>query len=405
MIYLAYQAQSDVMEPVRAFAKAAAFALKHTIPGFADNIFVRNLAAGYELISRAALTHSRPPYGIDSIQVGDREVAVHEEAAHVTPFGTLLHFRKDIDIAQPRILLVAPLSGHFATLLRGTVQTLLPENDVYITDWHNARDVSLAHGPFGLDEYLDHLIGFIEAIGPGAHLVAVCQPCVAALSAVAIMAESGHPAQPSSMTLMAGPIDCRVNPTKVNELATSKPIEWFENNLIATVPARFPGAGRRVYPGFVQLAAFMAMNLDRHVRAHFDLYDHLVAGEEEKAEAAKTFYDEYFAVLDLTAEFYLGTVRTIFQEYALPLGKLTYKGQPIAPRSIRRTALLTVEGEKDDICGLGQTMAALDLCPSLPTSMRSHHLQTGVGHYGVFAGKRWQQEIYPRVRAMMQGYR
>jgi polyhydroxyalkanoate depolymerase len=325
-------------------------------------------------------------------------VAVHEEAAHVTPFGTLLHFRKDVDIAQPRILLVAPLSGHFATLLRGTVQTLLPENDVYITDWHNARDVSLSAGPFGLDEYLDHLIRFLEVIGPGAHLVAVCQPCVASLAAVAIMAESGHPAQPRSMTLMAGPIDCRINPTKVNELATSKPIEWFEANLIATVPARFPGAGRRVYPGFVQLAAFMAMNLDRHVRAHFDLYDHLVVGETEKAEAAKTFYDEYFAVLDLTAEFYLETVRTIFQEYALPLGKLTYKGQTIAPRSIRRTALLTVEGEKDDICALGQTLAAQELCGGLRPYLKRHHMQAGVGHYGVFSGKRWQNQIYPILR-------
>jgi polyhydroxyalkanoate depolymerase len=398
MIYLAYQAQSDVMEPVRAFARAAASALKQPIPGFADNILGRHLGAAYELVSRTGLTHSRPAYGIDSVQVGDREVAVYKEAAHVTPFGTLLHFRKDVDMAQPRILLVAPLSGHFATLLRGTVQTLLPENDVYITDWHNARDVSLAHGPFGLDEYLDHLIGFLEVIGPGAHVVAVCQPCVAALSAVAVMAESGHPAQPRSMTLMAGPIDCRVNPTKVNELATSKPIEWFEKNLIATVPARFPGAGRRVYPGFVQLAAFMAMNLDRHVRAHFDLYDHLVAGEEEKADAAKTFYDEYFAVLDLTAEFYLGTVRTIFQEYALPLGKLTYKGQPIAPRSIRRTALLTVEGEKDDICALGQTLAAQDLCGGLRPYLKRHHMQAGVGHYGVFSGRRWQNQIYPILR-------
>ena len=398
MIYLAYQAQSDVMEPVRAFARAAASALKQPIPGFADNILVRHLGAAYELVSRTGLTHSRPAYGIDSVQVGDREVAVYKEAAHVTPFGALLHFRKDVDMAQPRILLVAPLSGHFATLLRGTVQTLLPENDVYITDWHNARDVSLEHGPFGLDEYLDHLIGFLEVIGPGAHVVAVCQPCVAALSAVAVMAESGHPAQPRSMTLMAGPIDCRVNPTKVNELATSKPIEWFERNLIATVPARFPGAGRRVYPGFVQLAAFMAMNLDRHVRAHFDLYDHLVAGEEEKAEAAKTFYDEYFAVLDLTAEFYLGTVRTIFQEYALPLGKLTYKGQPIAPRSIRRTALLTVEGEKDDICALGQTLAAQDLCGGLRPYLKRHHMQAGVGHYGVFSGRRWQNQIYPILR-------
>ena len=235
-------------------------------------------------------------------------------------------------------------------------------------------------------------------MGPGAHVVAVCQPCVAALVAVAMMAEDGNPAQPRSMTLMAGPIDARVNPTKVNELATSRPIEWFERNLITTVPSKFPGAGRRVYPGFVQLAAFMAMNLDRHVRAHFDLFDHLVAGEHDKAEATKSFYDEYFAVLDLPAEFYLQTVRSIFQEYALPLGQLEWHGRPVAPRAIRRTALLTVEGEKDDICALGQTLAAQELCTGLRPYMKRHHMQAGVGHYGVFSGKRWQNQIYPILR-------
>jgi polyhydroxyalkanoate depolymerase len=344
------------------------------------------------------LTHHRPDYAIAPVRAGGREVEVHEEAAHVTPFGTLLRFRKDIDLAQPRVLVVAPLSGHFATLLRGTVSTLLPEHDVYITDWHNARDVPLAHGRFGLDEYVDHLIRFIEVIGPGAHVVAVCQPCVAVLAAVALMAQDAHIAQPRSMTLMAGPIDTRINPTKVNELAGSRPIEWFERNLIAKVPARFPGAGRRVYPGFVQLAAFMAMNLDRHIKAHLEMLRHLAAGERDKAQATQEFYDEYFAVLDLTAEFYLETVKTIFQDHALPLGKLTWRGQPVEPRAIRRTALLTVEGEKDDICSLGQTLAALDLCSGLRPYRKRHHMQAGVGHYGVFSGKRWQHQIYPIVR-------
>jgi polyhydroxyalkanoate depolymerase len=398
MIYLAYQTQSDLMEPVRALAKMAAAALNHPLPGSSQNVVIRSLAAAYELVARAGLSHARPPFHIGSTKVGDRDVEVREEAIHVTPFGTLLRFRKDLDVAQPRILLVAPLSGHFATLLRGTVQTLLPENDVYITDWHNARDVSLSHGEFRLDEYVEHLIRFLEVMGPGAHVVAVCQPCVAALVAVAVMAEDGNPAQPRSMTLMAGPIDARVNPTKVNELATSRPIEWFERNLITTVPSKFPGAGRRVYPGFVQLAAFMAMNLDRHVRAHFDLFDHLVAGEHDKAEATKSFYDEYFAVLDLPAEFYLQTVRSIFQEYALPLGQMEWHGRPIAPRAIRRTALLTVEGEKDDICALGQTLAAQELCTGLRPYMKRHHMQAGVGHYGVFSGKRWQNQIYPILR-------
>src|SRR5215475_8307553 len=281
MFYQAYQAHADFMVPVRTLASLA---VSLRGPSFTENLgIIRNLAAAYELIARAGLTHERPPFDIGSVIVGNREVAVHEEAAHATPFGTLLHFRKDIDMAQPRVLLVAPLSGHFATLLRATVNTMLADHDVYITDWHNARDVALSKGGFGFDDFIQHLIDFLEAIGPGAHVVAVCQPCVAALVATAVMAQSQHPAQPRSVTLMAGPIDARVNPTKVNELATSRPISWFEQNLIATVPMRFPGAFRRVYPGFVQLAAFMSMNIERHVKAHKELYDHLVAGEVAKA--------------------------------------------------------------------------------------------------------------------------
>jgi polyhydroxyalkanoate depolymerase len=398
LIYLAYQAQSDILKPVRAVAAAWAAALASLDVEAPETFALRSFAAGCELLARAALTHYRPLFGIDSVTVGSREVAVHERAADVTPFATLLQFKKDVAVEQPRVLVVAPLSGHFATLLRGTVNTLLREHDVYLTDWHNARDVSLSHGRFGLDEYVDHIIRFLEAIGPGAHLVAVCQPCVTALAAVAIMAQAGNPAQPSSMTLMAGPIDARINPTKVNELATSRPIDWFERHLIATVPARYPGAGRRVYPGFVQLAAFMAMNLERHVKAHAELYSNLTAGDHEKAEATKAFYDEYLAVLDLTAEFYLETVQSVFQEYALAVGKLTWRGHRIEPRAIRRSALLTVEGEKDDICSLGQTMAALELCSGLRTYKKRHHMQAGVGHYGVFSGKRWQNQIYPIVR-------
>ena len=287
---------------------------------------MRNLTAVYELIARAGLTHTRPPFAIDSVTVGNREVEVHEEAAHKTPFGTLLHFKKDIATVQPRVLMVAPLSGHFSTLLRATVRTMLPDHDVYITDWHNARDVPLTAGRFGFDEYIDHLIKFLEVMGPGTHVLAVCQPCVAALAAAAVMAQAGNKAQPRSMTLMAGPIDVRVNPTKVNELAKKQTIEWFERTLTASVPLRYPGAFRRVYPGFVQLAAFMSMNVERHVKAHRELYENLANGELEKAASTKAFYDEYFAVLDLTAEFYLETVRIIFQEYALPLGKLDWHG-------------------------------------------------------------------------------
>src|SRR5229473_1273354 len=380
MLYQAYQAHADLMVPVRALASLGASRIS---PPFTENLGIaRNIMAACELIARTKLTHHRLPFGIDTVMVGNREVAVREEAIRATPFGTLLHFKKDIDMMQPRVLLVAPLSGHFATLLRATVKTMLADHDVYITDWHNARDVPRSKGRFGFDEYIQHIIEFLETIGPGAHVIAVCQPCVAVLVATAVMAQDNNPAQPRSMTLMAGPIDTRVNPTKVNELANSKPMEWFEQNLIATVPMRYPGAFRRVYPGFVQLAAFMAMNIDRHVKAHRDLYDHLANGDLEKAKVTKAFYDEYFAVLDLAAEFYLETVRLVFQEHALPLGKLTWNGVPVEPRAIRRTMLLTVEGERDDICAVGQTLAAHELCSGLRPYMRRHHMQAGVGHYG-----------------------
>jgi polyhydroxyalkanoate depolymerase len=396
MLYFAYQMQSDIMAPLRRFASMALQAGGG--PSFVDHPAMRNLSAAYELIARAGLTHTRPPFGIDAVTVGNREVEVREEAAHAKPFGTLLHFKKDITAVQPRLLMVAPLSGHFSTLLRATVRTMLPEHDVYITDWHNARDVPLTAGRFGFDEYIDHIVEFLEVMGPGTHVLAVCQPCVAVLAAVAAMAQAGNAAQPRSMTLMAGPIDVRVNPTTVDDLARKQTIEWFERTLTAAVPLRYPGAFRRVYPGFVQLAAFMSMNVDRHVKAHRDLYENLANGEFEKAAITKAFYDEYFAVLDLTAEFYLETVRNIFQDFALPLGKLVYRGERIDPSAIRRTMLLTVEGERDDICAVGQTVAAHGLCSKLRPYLKRHHMQPGVGHYGVFSGKRWETQIFPILK-------
>ena len=283
MMYSAYQMHSDMMEPIRAAARASAAALHHWgVPEF----MLRNVTAACELLARTKLTHHRPAFGIDRVAFEGREVAVTEAAAQTTPFATLLHFQKDVAVAQPRVLLVAPLSGHFATLLRDTVRTLLPEHDVYLTDWHNARDVSLDAGSFGIDDYVEHIVRFIETIGPGTHVIAVCQPCVAVLAAVALMAQAGNPAQPSSMTLMAGPIDTRVNPTRVNELATGQTLDWFERNLISVVPRRYAGAGRRVYPGFLQLSAFMSMNLSRHVKAHIELFENLARGEQEKAQAA-----------------------------------------------------------------------------------------------------------------------
>jgi polyhydroxyalkanoate depolymerase len=318
--------------------------------------------------------------------------------ACATPFGTLLHFRKDVATAQPRMLVVAPLSGHFATLLRNTVRTLLADHDVFITDWHNARDIPVADGAFGLDEYVDHLIRFLDAIGPGTHVLSVCQPCVQVLAAATLMAEERHPAEPRSMTLIAGPVDARISPTRVNELATGRPLSWFERHLIHPVPRRHRGAGRQVYPGFLQLLAFMSMNAGRHVKAHLQLFELLAAGKTAEAQAIEAFYDEYFAVLDLPAEFYLETVDRVFQQAQLARGTLTVRNRRVEPRAIHRTALLTVEGERDDICSIGQTLAAHELCTSLPPYMRRHHLQAGAGHYGVFSGTRWETQIYPVVR-------
>jgi poly(3-hydroxybutyrate) depolymerase len=401
MLYQAYQTQSDLMSPLRLMAQGlgASMWFQNT-----ERSVLRKIAAASEVMSRMRLTHSRPAYRIESITVGGQETPVEEVVKLAMPFGTLLHFRKTRVLGQPHhhpVLLVAPLSGHFATLLRETARTLLQDHDVYITDWHNARDVSLKHGAFALDDYVEHMIRFIEAIGPGVHVVAVCQPCVAALAATAIMAEDDNPAQPRSLTLMAGPVDCRVNPTGVNTLATSKPIEWFEKNLISHVPLPHAGYMRRVYPGFVQLSAFLSMNLERHKKSFQDLYQHLVDGEIDKANVIRVFYEEYLAVNDLPAEFYLETVEKVFQTYDLPLGKLTYKDRIVNPAAIRRTALMTVEGERDDICSVGQTVAAHDLCASVRPYMKTHHIQTGVGHYGVFSGRKWNAQIYPRVREMI----
>lgn len=402
MLYQLYQAQADLMQPLRTLARyGEGLARVWDLNGYAPPA-LRHFRAACGLIADSAMTHHRPSFAIDHVRVGDALIGVEETVADETPFARLLRFRKDTAVVQPRVLVVAPMSGHFATLLRGTVNVLLPDHDVYITDWKNARDAPLSDGVFDLDAFVDHLIRFMQAMGPGSHMIAVCQPAVAALAATAVMAEARDPAQPRSLTLMAGPIDTRINPTRVNELAQSRPIEWFEKNLIAKVPWRHPGGGRRVYPGFIQLAAFMSMNLDRHLHAHLGQFRAMVGGDDVAARAHRHFYSEYGAVMDLPAEFYLETVQRVFQDHDLPLGKLTWHGQPIRPEAIRHTALLTVEGERDDICAVGQTMAALDLCRGVPNSRKRHHLQTGVGHYGVFSGSRWAREIYPRVRAMIQ---
>src|SRR3984885_3419307 len=346
MIYKIYQAQADLMYPARQLARLGAGLARAMDMGEFTPAPLRQFGAACSMLADGGLTHHRPDYGFRSVRMGNDVVAVTEEARFETPFGTLLRFRKDTQVVQPRVLVVAPMSGHFATLLRGTVAVLLPDHDVYITDWKNARDTPLSDGVFGFDEYVDHLIRFLEVLGEGSHMIAVCQPAVAGLVATAVMAETGNRAQPRSLTLMAGPIDTRQNPTKVNQLAKSHSIEWFEKNLIATVPWRYKGAFRRVYPGFLQLTAFVSMNLDRHINAHMAQFHALACGDVVAAEAHKKFYDEYGAVMDLPSEFYLETVKRVFQDHDLPLGKLTWHAQPVRPGAIRRTALLTVEGEQ-----------------------------------------------------------
>ncbi|TPV99756.1 MAG: hypothetical protein USCAAHI_00799 [Beijerinckiaceae bacterium] len=402
MIYQAYSTQANALELVKPLAAAAGRMLRLPWPLLRRDWTIRKFAGVLETFADLTVTHARPSFGIESITIDNRSCKVTEETAYSTPFATLLRFRKDNLAPQPRVLLVAPMSGHFATLLRATVKTMLADHDVYITDWHNIRDVPLTGGSFDLGDFTGHVIKFLQVIGPGSHVVAVCQPCVPVLAAAALIAQDGDEAQPRSMTLMAGPIDTRVNPTKVNELAVNQPIDWFERNLIFDVPFPYQGAQRRVYPGFLQLAAFLNMNLERHLRSFDDMAEARAANDLTKLQVIREFYEEYFAVMDLPAEFYLETVKGVFQDHLLPLGKLDVHGRRVDPRAIRRTALLTVEGERDDICGLGQTLAAQDLCSGLRQHMKLHRVQTGVGHYGVFSGRRWNNEVYPVLRDIIQ---
>jgi polyhydroxyalkanoate depolymerase len=405
MLYSLYQAWEDSMNPFRRTGRAAlamrdgSAALQRISQTWP---VLQSMYALIDVTANARVTHHRPAFDIGPVMVGNREAQVREEVAMALPFGNLLHFAKpDVETPQPKMLVVAPLSGHFATLLRSTVQRLSSDHDVYITDWANARDVPLAAGPFGFDDYIDYIIAFLEHLGPRSHLFAVCQPCVPAFAAVAIMAEDRNPAQPRTMTLMGGPIDTRIAPTTVNDLAMEHPIAWFEEKLISHVPWRFAGAGRRVYPGFLQLTAFMAMNPDRHFSQHRLLYQLLADGNHAEAAKIQGFYEEYFAVLDLTAEFYLETVDRVFQQALLARGLLEHRGRLVKPAAIHRTALLTVEGERDDICSVGQTSVAHELCSSLRPHLKRHHLQPGVGHYGLFSGSKWEKQIYPQVRNLV----
>lgn len=402
MLYHLYDLHHAMMSPSRAFAETLQHLFSHPFLPISYTRLGRSIAAGSEIFERSTRRYKKPEFGLTSTLIDGKPVTVELVTEARKPFCNLLHFRRDTTRKDPKVLVVAPLSGHHATLLRGTTQALLPDHDVYITDWMNACQVPSEHGPFDLDDYIDYVIGFLQMLGPDVHVIAVCQPSVPVLAAVALMADAKDPASPRSMTMMGGPIDTRVNPTKVNELAAERPIEWFERSVISQVPGTYPGAGRRVYPGFLQLTGFMTMNLDRHVGSSMRHYQHLVRGDGEGAAGHRRFYDEYLSVMDLTAEFYLQTVKTAFQDHALPLGTMRSRDRKVDPGAIRKTALMTVEGELDDISGVGQTFAAHGLCTNLPAAKRRHLLQKGVGHFGIFNGKKWRADILPQVRAFIR---
>ncbi len=405
MFYQLYELSHAAMSPWRVAADAMRLTYSNPLNPMSKTPAGRAMAAGLEVFERATRRYAKPTFGIDEVSVNFKTVSVHEKIVWKKPFCNLIRFERALPPGErpgPKILIVAPMSGHYATLLRGTVETLLPSADVYITDWIDARMVPITDGRFDLDDYIDYVIEMLRVLGPETHVMAVCQPSVPVLAAVAVMEKSGDSAAPRSMTLMGGPIDTRKNPTAVNLLAETKPLEWFEDNVIMQVPWPQPGFMRDVYPGFLQLSGFMSMNLDKHMIAHKDFFKHLVENDGDSAEKHRDFYDEYLAVMDLTAEFYLQTVDVVFIKHALPKGSFMHRGQRVDPAAIRNVALLTVEGENDDISGVGQTKAAHDLCVNLPEDLRQHYMQPDVGHYGVFNGSRFRTEIAPRILDFMR---
>lgn len=403
MLYHLHEIQHHAFAPMRMLAQAMQTMYSHPWVPMAYTKFGRSVAATAELVERTTRRYPKPPFNLHTTTVDGETVPVVEQFVFEKPFCKLLHFKRGVEGRNdPKVLVLAPMSGHFATLLRGTVETLLHEHDVYITDWIDARHVPLAAGEFTLDDYIDYIVEMIEFLGPDTHVMAVCQPSVPMLCAVSLMAETGNPAQPLSMIMMGGPIDTRINPTKVNDVATHKPHSWFERTVIHSVPMNYAGHGRKVYPGFLQLHGFMSMNLERHVGEHVKLFQNMVKGDGDSAQQHREFYDEYLSVMDLPAPYYLETIRKVFQEHHLPRGIFEYRGRMINPGAIRRTALMTIEGEKDDITGIGQTKAAHDLCSGLAPEKHRYHLQPKVGHYGVFNGRRWREEVYPNVREFIR---
>jgi poly(3-hydroxybutyrate) depolymerase len=404
VLYHLHDLQRKLLNPLSLWAQATSELFSSPYSPLSYTPFARRMAAGYDLLHRVGKYYEKPAFGLDATTIDGTEVAVVEETSLAKPFCNLVHFSRKLPKAlaaranDPKVLVVAPLSGHHATLLRDTVRALLPDHDVWITDWVDARLVPLAHGPWHLHDYVAYVTEFIQFLGPDVHLISVCQPTVPVLAAVSLMATANDPKLPRSMTMMGGPIDTRRNPTQVNALAKKKPYEWFETNVIFKVPSQHPGYLRRVYPGFLQHAGFVAMNPDRHLNSHWDYYLDLVKGDQDDVEGHRRFYDEYNAVLDLPAEYYLDTIKIVFQEHRLPNGTWVIKGTRVAPEDIKTVALFTIEGELDDISGSGQTQAAHDLCVNIPKAKQKHLTAQGVGHYGIFSGRRWREVIYPQIR-------
>jgi poly(3-hydroxybutyrate) depolymerase len=401
MLYDAYEVQRSFLAGASKLAGLGAGWLNNPANPIGYSAMSPLVAASLEVFAHAAAPRGKPEFGIDSVQIRGKDVPVNEEILLQKPFGQLKHFYREGHDEGPQLLIVAPMSGHYATLLRGTVQRLLPHFDVYLTDWRDAKCVPLSEGSFDLDDYIDYLIEFLELIGAKTgerpHLLAVCQPAVPAFAATALMGADKNKFRPRTLTMMGGPIDTRKAPTAINTLATQRPFAWFEQNVIATVPMIYPGSGRKVYPGFLQLAGFMTMNLGSHLVSHWEMFRHLVEGDEEGAAASRHFYDEYRSVCDMTAEFYLQTVDVVFQRHLLPKGQLEHRGRPVDPAAIRDTALLAIEGERDDISGIGQTKAALDIATRVPNAKKQYLLAKDVGHYGIFNGRKWREKIAPVV--------
>ncbi|MBT4932120.1 MAG: polyhydroxyalkanoate depolymerase [Rhodospirillaceae bacterium] len=406
MLYHAYELTHATLAPLKALSELGQKINSSIYNPVAYTPIGRSMAASFEVFNRMTRRYGKPTWDIETTTVNGKSVDVEIDIQLCTRFCDLIHFRRDLPESKnrkdPKVLIVAPLSGHYATLLRGTVEAMLPEHDVYVTDWRDARMVPLSLGPFDLDDHIDLMIDFMRYLGPDVNVIAVCQPAVSVLAAVALMAAEKDPMQPHSIVLMGGPIDTRENPTKVNKHAETKDLSWFENSVISRVPFPLAGAMRKVYPGFVQLTGFMTMNLDRHMKAHVGLYNHLVEGDGDSADQHREFYDEYLSVMDLPGEFFLQTIETVFKEHSLPKGTMKHRETIVDPSKIRKTALMTVEGEKDDICGIGQTSAAHKLCSNLSDDKKLRHIQMGAGHYGVFNGRRWKTEIQPLIAGFIR---